>query len=258
MNLLMNESVQFDYAGLFHTQRSWIHPSRVEKTYEIIYVTRGEVCLREGDRDYRLGRGELLLLEPNRCHEGTEYTSDVGFYWVHFQVKGECLPFVKRHFEQFETGYLFKELLHVNNLPNLPRYLVNAVLVHLLSELCHLSEETEQQYDETAERIYEWIRINADARLTVKAIAEHFGYSTDHVSRICKANFGVGAAELANRFLLARSKELLCNTSLYIKEIAAELSFGDDKSFIGFFCYHEGTSPTEFRSRFSKLHMNSR
>ena len=39
---------------------------------------------------------------------------------------------------------------------------------------------------------------------------------------------------------------------------AAALGFSSDKAFIGFFKYHEGCFPTEFRDRFGKIHMNSR
>ena len=257
MKELFYPTVQFGYAGLFRSETKWIHPKRTETTYEIILVTHGEVCLREGEQEYHLQKGQLLLLEPHRCHWGTEFTTDVGFYWVHFQVMSGELPFSKRFFESFEVGSLFKELLHVSNLPNPPEYLVNAVLAHILAELWHRAQEAEQRYDDMAERIREWIRINADAGLTVRAVAEHFGYSADHITRVCRANFGVGAAELCNRFLINRAKELLCNTTLYVKEIGAELSFSDDKAFIGFFKYHEGCSPSTYRSRFSKLHMNN-
>ena len=253
----MHQNYQFGYAGLFRTEEKWTHPERTEKTYEIICVTKGEVWIEEGGREYHASRGQVLLLSPNIPHKGTRYTTDVGFYWVHFSVSDGSLPFDQRFFERFESLYLFKELLHCNNLSSVPEYLVNSVLLHILSELCHLSEDGNAHYDSNAEKIYEWIRIQADARLTVANVAEHFGYTADHVSRICKKNYGVGACELINRFLIARAKELLCNTGRYVKEIAWELGFSDDKSFIGFFQYHESCSPTEFRNRFSKLHMNN-
>ena len=258
MNILMNPNIRFGYAGLFRSEREWIHPERTEVTYEIIYVTRGEVWLREGETEYHLQKGQLIVLTPNVCHVGSRPSTDVGFYWVHFSVSEGELPFSQRLFDRFEHAYLLKELLHYNNLPNAPTYLVNAVLLHILSELCRLSGGHTPSYDERAEKIYEWIRINADAALSVGKVAAHFGYSADHLSRICKSSFGVGARALIDRFLLARAKELLCNTDLYVKEIAAELSFSDDKAFLGFFKYHEGCFPTEFRERFARLHMNSK
>lgn len=60
------------------------------------------------------------------------------------------------------------------------------------------------------------------------------------------------------RFILSRAKELLCNTGLYVKEIAAQLDFPSDKAFIQFFFYHEGVYPEQFRRRFSRTHLNKK
>lgn len=258
MNILTNHNIVFSYAGLFSTKTEWIHPERTEKTYEIICVTRGTVYMREGEHEYIAKQGQVILLSPNVPHYGTQVTSDVGFYWVHFTVKDGEIPFDKRFFESFEDMHLFKELLHYNNLPSIPEYAVNSVLIHILATLCHLSEESERGYNGIAETLYEWIRINADATLTVKSVAGHLGYSPDHINRICKKNYGIGARSLINKFLLARAKELLCNTEKYIKEISAELKFTNDKAFIVYFKYHEGCFPSEFRNHFGKIHMNKR
>lgn len=258
MSILQNPHVTFDYAGLFQSKGAWIHPQRTEKTYEIIYVTRGEVYIREAETQYHLRQGELLLLSPGITHFGTKKTTDVGFYWLHFHLSQGELPFVQRHFTSFESTYLLRELLHYNNLPRIPTELVNAILVHILSELSCKSLENAHRYDAKCEKIYEWLRINADATLRVGDAAAHLGYSPDHLSRLCKRAYGLGAGELINRFLIARAKELLCNTDLYIKEIAGQLGFSGDKAFIGYFKYHEGCFPSEFRARFSKTHMNNK
>ncbi len=258
MNSLIHPHIRFHFAGLFQNEGEWIHPDRVETTYEIIYVTRGEVWLREEDREVCLKEGQLILLPPRLRHGGSRPSSDVSFYWLHFSLsEGVGLPFSARRFEKFENASLFKEILHCQNLPAVPDYLVNSILLHILSELCRLSGEYEPRANASAEKIYEWIRINTDATLTVSAAAKRFGYSPDHLSRICKQNFGMGAETLINRFLCERAKSLLSNTEKYVKEIAAQLKFPNDKAFIAYFKYHEGCSPSEFRNRFGKIHMNN-
>ena len=257
MSSLLHPLFRFEYAGLFQSTGEWIHPTRVEKTFEIICVTRGEVWIAEGAQEYCLKAGQVLLLSPHVEHTGTRHSRDVGFYWVHFHADGG-MPFKTRFFENFEQISLFKELLHDNNLPQVPEYLVNAVLLHILSELCHLSEQGCLYFDAQAEKVHEWIRVHASATLSVRTVAAHFGYSADHLSRICKKQYGVGAGALIDRFLLSRAKELLCNTDAYVKEIAAALGFATDKAFIGYFKYHEGCFPAAFRARFAKVHMNNR
>ena len=214
--------------------------------------------MREENTVYHACAGQVILLDPQKTHVGTVSTNDVDFYWVHFHLRNGTIPFQKRFFERFENTYLFKELLHYNNLPNIPKYLVNSILTHILAELSWIADNEKNETNSMAERIYEWIRINANARLSVERVAAHFGYSSDHISRICKKYYGAGARQLINRFLMARAKELLCNTDKYIKEIAADLEFQNDKTFIAYFKYHQGCFPSEFRNRFGKIHMNNR
>lgn len=258
MNILIHPTVSFAGAGLFRTHREWIHPARPGINYEIIYVVEGEVFIAEEDREYCLTAGQVLLLSKGLSHRGTRTSRDVSFYWVHFELSDGELPFLCRCFDRFENAALFKELLHASNLPVVPEFLVNSILLHILSELCYLSGEHAKTHDPRAERIYEWLRIHTTAKLTVDFAAHTLGYSPDHLTRICKRHFGIGARELMSRFLLDRIKMLLSNSDLYLKEIARELEFSDDKALIGYFKYHEGATPTEFRDRYPCIHMNAR
>ena len=257
LNAIINENFSVTRAGLFQSEGEWIHPTRSLDEFEIIYVTEGEVFMEEEERRIEARKGELFILRPDVTHRGSKVSMGVSFYWVHFKIKGG-LPFKSLFFDSFEDSYLFKELLHEFYLPSHPEYLINGVFAHILGKLCQLSEENAGSFDGTAEKIYQWIRMNAFADLTVAAVAEKFNYSPDHLSRICKAHFKENAGEMIDRFLMLRAKELLSHTGKYVKEIAADLRFKDDKSFIGYFKYHEGVSPTEFRRRYGKIFMNNR
>ena len=257
MNILVNEHILFEYAGYFISSGEWIHPDKTEQTYEIIFVTQGTVFLcdeKQGPIEIRAG--QVCLLEPGVRHYGTEISEGVRFYWVHFHLKQGCLPFEQRFFEAFEQKQLFRELLHLCNLMPQPDYAVNAVLNYILSELCRIAEN-EGKYDRRAEEIYEWMRINASARLRAEHVADHFGFSKDHLSRILQQSYGCGMKKLMARFLMDQARGMLCNTQLYVKEIADALQFPSDKDFIGFFKYYEGISPEQFRNRISKIHMNN-
>lgn len=258
MKSLSSENVHFCYGGLFSTDGEWIHPSRTEKTYELIYVTNSQVFLTVGSEPVCADKGQLLVLEPGICHTGSQTTVGTSFYWVHFRLDGGELPFSKRFFPHFENSYLFKELLHYSFLPASPEYLVNAILVRLLAEMQYLAQGPAENADQTAEEIFEWLRSRVSAQLTVAEAAAHFGYSKDHITRLLRRQYGIGAKELIDSFLLNAARDRLANTGRYIKEIAGELGFSSDKAFIAFFKYHEGLSPSTFRNSFFKIHMNSR
>ena len=254
---LINPNVSFEYAGLFSSKGEWTHPDRTEKTFEILYITSGTVRICEEETTYTAPKGSLLVLEAGKRHYGIGKESGVSFYWLHFFTRGMELPFCTRFLENFSDPHLFKELLHYVFLPTPQKALVNALLVRLLAQIAY-AETRSESAGKAAEEIYEWLRVNATARLTAAQTAKHFGFSPDHLSRLLKKQYGVGAKSVIDRFVLNRAKELLSNTGLYVKEIAYELEFENDKAFIGFFKYHEGLYPAEWRDRFYKIHMNNR
>lgn len=259
MDIFSGLNVKFDYMGRFFSEGKWIHPDRVEKTYEITYVTDGTVYMHdEKTGDMVLDKGNLAIFEPGVRHFGNAESDGVGFYWLHFRT-AECgLPFKQRFFKKIDSPHLFKEILHYSFLPQRPDYLVNCILLRILAEIQFLAENAFENKNRQAEAIYEWVRINADGRLTARKVASHFGFSVDHTSRLMKRYYGLGLKTLINNFTLLKAKEMLVNTEKYIKEIAGEAGFEDDKAFVGFFKYHEGIYPSEFRNRFYGVHMNKK
>ena len=72
INLDSNKII-YDYMGLFTTDDNWIHPTSTESTYEIIYVTNGNVYIKEDDICYDLAKGDLIILKPGISHYGYKY-----------------------------------------------------------------------------------------------------------------------------------------------------------------------------------------
>lgn len=258
MDMLINPFVKFHYAGLFTSEQSWIHPKRTEKTYEIIYAVSGSIYMCVGEDEMLIRPGQLILLEPNVTHYGSRETKHVSFYWLHFSVSANALPFEARFFESFNSSYLFRELLHYNNLPDRPEHAVSSLLIRILSELRYISENSERRQVRLADEIYEWIRINANAELCVTDVAAHFSLSPDHVSRILSSSYKKGCKAIIDMFVLKRAMELLCNTNMYIKEIAYELGFCSSDAFNAFFKYRAQMYPGTYRKKFIKTHMNSK
>ncbi len=257
MNTFTSSNAIYNYAGLFKTDLDWIHPDRTETTFEMICVTKGEVYLNDCGKEYCLSKGQCLLMYPGTRHFGYRQSSDVSFYWVHFNASTDDFPIPAGLYTEIENRSLFKELLHLANLPNPPDYAVNAVLVHILSLFLLEHEKNINATSRLSEEIYEFIRINASAKLTCEIVAQRFGFSSDHITRLLKSSFGMGTKELCDKFIMSKAKELLCNTVKYVKEISADLSFSTDKAFVSFFKYHEGISPSAFRNRFNRIHMNN-
>lgn len=254
MFIYNDKEYEFVWMGLFTTEERWIHPEKNEKTNEIIYVVKGEVHIEEDNREYSLKKGELVILRPGITHRGTvESQGETSFYWLHFHSSRSDFP---NYVRSFGESYLFRELLHYRNQSVYNENLVNSIFLHLLYAI-------EQAYDNDgkssfADEVCEWARINADARLTVKKVAEHFGYNEEYISRVVAKARGMSLVKVIDRYKISRINELLCNTHYYIKEIARIMCFSDSGALINFYKYHQGISPSKFRELHSVTHMNKK
>lgn len=103
----------------------------------------------------------------------------------------------------------------------------------------------------------EYLRLNASRPLTVAEVAAHFGYSCDHLSRLYRREFGCDLKRGIVGARLRHIEALLLNTDYPLKTIAHMCGFGDENALVKFFGYHEGISPTSYRSRFFRVHRNA-
>jgi YesN/AraC family two-component response regulator len=70
--------------------KSWRHFTRTIDEYLLYIVKSGELYIKEGDVEYCLRKGDLLLLEPNIEHSGFKEAT-CHYYYFHFKhPKIEC------------------------------------------------------------------------------------------------------------------------------------------------------------------------
>lgn len=249
--------LQFAGMGLFDFKGEWIHPPKTETTYELIYVVNGEVNIREGEKYLTAAKNDLIILSPDVEHEGFKVsTQTTTFFWLHFCADSVDLdmPYFAKN---FGDSYIFKELNHLNSLPRemYPKYILDVYTSYIVAKII-VTDKKKESNQKIVDEIYEWVRVNVDAKLTVNKVAEHFKMNPEYVSRIMKKSYGLTLKGIINQFLLNKSKNLLSNTNLFVSEIAGILGFADCTAFVNYFKYHENTTPTKYRNIYSKTHMN--
>ncbi len=244
---------EFFNMSLFASDGEWIHPTVTVPTYELIYVVSGTIHLREEDRNYSLQRGEMLLLNSNCEHGGSATsTGQTSFYWLHFQTDHIARFSLPKQFTPPEdTRRRLAELMHLQDTDHT---LAELTLAKLLLELSAPRETGSRR----AHEITEFIRIHSHRSLTVGEVARRFGYSADHLSRLLKQEFGYDTKTVIVKKRLDHVESMLVNTDLSIKEIAYHCGFDDENKFVKFFRYYEGTTPTQFRKRYFRVHMNAK
>lgn len=246
--------LNFAYMGYFVGNKNWIHPSVTIDTYEIIFVTNGQVFIREDDKNYSLNKGDVLLLHANHPHKGYKKSDDASFFWLHFYSENYDDSFPKyfhvKDYHNYEL--LFRRLNHFASIKANPAIIECELALLFLNNASAQNKSSKLFYD-----VADYIKINVSKALTVNSVAYNFGYSADHLSKIFIKNIGLSLKKFIDNERNSFVKSLLLNTNLTIKEIAHTAKFIDDKSLIKFFRYNNQQTPTEFRSRNFATHTNN-
>ena len=249
----MQSGPKYISGGFFSTDGVWKHSSRTVDSSEIIIMTEGEAYMFVGDRDYRLVRGDVLYIPRGVYHGGAGESVGVSFFWIHYTDSKESTDGrLQRPVNTDRVFTLARELLHFAGSEGYPPECLDAMSFVLLCEI----ERCEADSDRLTAEIDEWIRKNRKRRITVRDVADHFGYSEDHVSRAYKRGTGKGLKDAIDRKRLEGIKADLQITSQTLAEIGSAYGFSEYKYFLKFFKYHEGVSPTEYREMYTKMHTN--
>lgn len=251
-------SISYIHSGLFVTDSVWIHPKRIETTYEIICVTSGIVHIEEGGIQYELSKGDVIILKPGIMHQGhRESFGKTSFYWLHFWTDNfSAFKASDTPVRNFTDIAMFKQILHIANTPDYQPQCVEALLLVLIYEIVRLSKHNNSDESKIIYEAAEWIRINSIKKITVSLVASLYGYNGEHFSRMFKRMFSIGLKEYICRERMKVSCDILCNTSYSVKQIAAMLNFDDENQFVHFFKYHQSESPARYRNKHYNIRMN--
>ena len=84
--------------------------------------------------------------------------------------------------------------------------------------------------------------------VTLKDVAEHFGYSEKHCSNVFRFHVGESFTIYMKRVRLQTAKRLMRNPHKTMRDIAESIGFQDQFSFSHFFKKETGLSPSAFRN----------
>ena len=88
---------------------------------------------------------------------------------------------------------------------------------------------------------------STDPNLSIPAISEYAGVTTQHLTRLFHKKYGTTVAEYLHSQRIKKGKQLLAETDLLIAEIAAQVGYNSASTFTYNFRRFEGISPTNFR-----------
>ncbi len=87
----------------------------------------------------------------------------------------------------------------------------------------------------------------SDQNLSLSAMADHFGYTSNYISTLIKEETGMGFLEYLTRVRLDHAAELLKTTDNLVSDIAFKTGFGHVNTFIRAFRRYYHSTPAQFR-----------
>ena len=127
---------------------------------------------------------------------------------------------------------------------------LNALFVILLRHFQPQQEQPRALEDSAVSHIVEYIYENYQT-VTLTSLAQAFGYSTPHMSKLIATGCGKSFTDLVRQARMRRATWLLKNTNLSITQIAAEVHCVDASHFGRNFRKEFHMSPKEYRQLFS-------
>lgn len=270
--IIANNSLpQLCGCGLFAASESFIHTDRVPDFCVLIYVIDGCIYVTEGDTDYEVNAGELLILKNGVHHFGKKKINK-GTKWifVHFRISADCnaspfypdasplgaydttaesiltLPkFLNSVSARFEKE-LKTFIEYAQSDDAYKKWFINQRLFLLLSSLA-VSTQGFSNNLTLSDRICRYLSDNIGVPFSSENIEKRFYLSYKYMSHLFKKEKGVTMQQYHNSVRMDEACRLLCSTLMSISEIADKLGFSDVLYFSRCFRNYTGKSPSAYR-----------
>ncbi len=242
------------------------HPRRILDSYELIYVDRGVLGLREEDEEFVLGAGEVLLLQPGRLHEGLgDFDPELSFYWLHFELSGgaaESRSLQVPQRSQVQAPERFVALLRLflaEQEDGAPATALELLLLALLERLARSPETSTAPGAGVAlaYRARQLIGIRFGESLSAATLARALRCNPDYLGRVFRQTFDITLTEAIHRQRITAAERLLLSAELPLARIAERCGFGDSAYFRRLFRRQWGMTPAAYRRLYCKEHINS-
>jgi YesN/AraC family two-component response regulator len=251
-----------------------MHPTRVIKSHELIFVKQGELDMFEEGEHFHLEAGDTLHLWPQRRHGSTRpMLLGLKFYWIHFVLEeqdeartaDEFAPMLKvpqtvsiAQPERLER--LFRTFLEDQETGALTSDSANLLTMLMLVEIAQSLKEkaaSPNDLNVLATWAHTYIRINYGSSLTTSSIAEALGYNADYLGRIYRQIYGFTLTEAIHRRRISVACDYLMDSNLTVEQIAQKCGFTDPDYFRRVFKRYQRISPGAYREEFSHFHVNT-
>lgn len=251
------ESIVYYSSGLYSLATDESLSLLRSDKYTVIFVLCGALEMQLEHSAVTVRNKEVFFLtNENNAHMSVSLPNQkqTDFFWAQFdEMPDDLLLPTHMLCENAENlRELFNQLHYFSKVPNhqnaAQNLLLRLILIEINLQYTSLNASRELSTSQALPlRIYDYIRKNADKKITVEDVAIKFGYNRDYLTRIMKKEGFPGIKQLIISTRCDYIKALLSTTELSIKEIGIKTGFECTNDFLKFFKTHENITPTEFR-----------
>lgn len=209
------------------------------KSFELIFVLDGELCLTVGSKQELIPKNGFALVLPNTVHSFSTPVSSliwVGVFSEDFvkefakTVKGKqgdslCFFCRDNELEYLRSSLLSEEKQDILSL----KACLYIVCNRYLNEIKLI--DSEKANSDLAHEIIEFTEKNFRENITLSDTALAFGFEYHYFSRCFKRLFNMNFKTFLNHYKFNYANELMLNTDMSLSEIAMESGFGSLRNF---------------------------
>lgn len=243
--------------------------SAYHNVFEIYYLVDGTCNFFVDDKIYTLYSGDMLLIPPYVFHRAIyDEKKTVTRYVVSYDTTNilpktrELLGSIGYYIERIprSLGDAEKIFLKIWKEYSAPHLLSGELISGYITELAaliHLAEKSRKSTDVSCdnsviELAVAYLKNNYANDISVDDVSRHVSVSKAHLSRMFKAETGLGIKEYLTVYRIKQAEFMLSEFSAKpISEIAYDCGFNDSNYFASLFKKTVGVTPTEFRKKIS-------
>lgn len=245
-------------AGYFKCDARYHIKRNTYNSYLLMYVLEGNGKLEYENKTYSLSKGDTALVN---CYKKHSYSaSGWEILWIHFdgnvsdkyfstlfERAGCIFPAQPDDFMIKETMEKLVDAYRSSSAPH--ECIVSCEIERILAQLYVVSSNYNMPSKENSpvNKAISFMKDHFKTKLYIEQIADHCLLSKYHFTRLFKKETGYSPYEYITLLRINESKYLLKNSALLIKEIAFEVGFSSEVSFVTSFKDNTGYTPSEFR-----------
>lgn len=221
------------------------------RSFEVTFVSEGTIeCVIE-EKVFELNAGQAILILPGQIHSyktrqySKSYLCVFSNDWVNSfydEVKGF-------HFDDPSFFYDSEYPMRVLQDKTSDKFLIHSVLYELCSKVYRNSsiQRSNQSHFALINSLAFYIQNNYQKKITLKELAENFGYNYSYLSAYFSKYFDMNFSAYVNSYRIQLAKVYLTSTDKNITEISNICGFETIRNFNRAFKKECKLSPKEYR-----------